>query len=242
MLLATAAAEHFDALILGSGEAGKYLSWSLGVEGQRVALIERLYIGGSCPNIACLPSKNMVHLAKVAWYAQRLESFGPAPARARHRHVRGARAMVKGLVEVHEKRFADSHVELIRGQGIFTGPRILLVESEDGSTRLLSASLVIVSTGSRTATPNLPGLRASQPLTHVEELDLDGLPEHLVVLGGGYVGLEFAQAMVRFGSRVTLIDRHERFCRERTRMSLPPFSSTLLERVSSSVLGRRWNP
>ncbi len=208
------AAEHFDALILGSGEAGKYLSWSLGAEGKKVALIERQYIGGSCPNIACLPSKNMVHSAKVAWYAQRLESFGlhkPEPGidmsvvRARKR------AMVEGLVEVHEKRFAASHVELIRGKGIFTGPRTLLVEAGDVSTRLLSASLIIVSTGSRAAIPDLPGLRASHPLTHVEELELDRLPEHLVILGGGYVGLEFAQAMVRFGSRVTLIDRHERF-------------------------------
>ena len=154
-----------------------------------------------------------MHSAKVAWYAQRLDAFGlhrPEPgidmAVVRERK----RAMVRDLVEVHEKRFAASHVELIRGQGTFTGPRTLLVELEEGGTRLLSAGLVIVSTGSRAAIPDLPGLRASRPLTHVEELELDRLPEHLVILGGGYVGLEFAQAMVRFGSRVTLIDQHER--------------------------------
>ena len=206
-------AETFDVLILGSGEAGKYLSWSLGSQGKRVALIERRYIGGSCPNIACLPSKNIVHSAKVAWYAQKLDAFGfhrPEPgidmAVVRERK----RAMVRDLMEVHEKRFAASRVELIRGQGRFTGPRTLLVELEEGGTRLLSAGLIIVSTGSRAAIPDLPGLRASRPLTHVEELELDRLPEHLVVLGAGYVGLEFAQAMVRFGSRVTIIDQQER--------------------------------
>src|ERR1700709_601614 len=117
--------EKFDVLVLGSGKAGKYLSWSLGAEGKRVALIERRYVGGSCPNIACLPSKNIVHSAKVAWYAQRLEEFGmsrPAPgidmAVVRERK----RAMVRDLVDVHEKRFAANHVVFIPGQGVFTGP------------------------------------------------------------------------------------------------------------------------
>ncbi len=213
MSIPESTAEIFDALVLGSGEAGKYLSWSLGAEGKRVALIERRYIGGSCPNIACLPSKHIVHSAKVAWYAQRLDTFGlhrPEPGIDKTVVRERKRAMVRGLMEVHEKRFAASHVELIRGQGIFTGSRTLLVELEEGGTRLVSAGLVIVSTGSRAAIPDLPGLRASQPLTHVEELELDRLPEHLVILGGGYVGLEFAQAMVRFGSRVTIIDQHKR--------------------------------
>ena len=205
--------EAFDVLVLGSGEAGKYLSWSLGSDGRRVALVERRYIGGSCPNIACLPSKNIVHSAKVAWYAKRFEEFGlhkPKPgidmAVVRERK----RAMVNGLLELHEKRFASNHVEVIRGHGSFTEPRTLLVETAEGSVRLLSADLVIVSTGSRAAVPDVPGLRASQPMTHVEALELDAVPEHLVVLGAGYVGLEFAQAMARFGSRVTVIDRGER--------------------------------
>jgi pyruvate/2-oxoglutarate dehydrogenase complex dihydrolipoamide dehydrogenase (E3) component len=206
-------AEVFDALVLGSGEAGKYLSWSLGAEGKRVALIERRYVGGSCPNIACLPSKNIVHSAKVAWYAQRLDEFGmnkPAPgidmAVVRERK----RAMVRGLVDVHEKRFAANHVMFVNGEGRFVGPRTLSVALPEGGTRLLMADIVIVSTGSRAVIPDIPGLRASQPMTHVEELELDTLPGHLLVLGGGYVGLEFAQAMARFGSRVTVINRGER--------------------------------
>ena len=206
-------AEVFDVLVLGSGEAGKYLSWSLGAQGKRVALIERRYVGGSCPNIACLPSKNIVHSAKVAWYAQRLDEFGmnkPTPgidmAVVRERK----RAMVRGLVDVHEKRFAANHVVFVNGEGRFVGPRTLSVALPEGGTRLLKADVVIVSTGSRAVIPDIPGLRASQPMTHVEELELDTLPGHLLVLGGGYVGLEFAQAMARFGSRVTVINRGER--------------------------------
>ena len=206
-------AEVFDALVLGSGEAGKYLSWSLGAEGKRVALIERRYVGGSCPNIACLPSKNILHSAKVAWYAQRLDEFGmnkPAPgidmAVVRERK----RAMVRGLVDVHEKRFAANHVVFVNGEGRFVAPRTLSVALSEGGTRLLTADIVIVSTGSRAVIPDIHGLRASQPMTHVEELELDTLPGHLLVLGGGYVGLEFAQAMARFGSRVTVINRGER--------------------------------
>ena len=210
---AQSAAEKFDVLILGSGEAGKYLSWSLGSEGKRVALVERRYVGGSCPNIACLPSKNIVHSAKVAWYAQRLEEFGlnrPEPGIDMTVVRERKRAMVRGFVDAHEKRFAASHVAFIPGQGVFTGPRTVLVELQEGGTRLLSADLVIVSTGSRATVPDIPGLRAAQPMTHVEELELDILPKHLLVLGAGYVGLEFAQAMARFGSRVTVIDRSER--------------------------------
>lgn len=205
--------ETFDVLVLGSGEAGKYLSWSLGSEGKRVAIVERKYVGGSCPNIACLPSKNFVHSAKVAWYAQRLESFGmhkPAPGIDMTVVRERKRTMVRGLVDVHEKRFAASHVEFINGEGEFVGPRTLSVKLQGGGNRLLTAEVVIVSTGSRAAIPDVDGLRAAQPMTHVEELELDTVPQHLLVLGGGYVGLEFAQAMVRFGSRVTVIDRSER--------------------------------
>src|SRR6202012_3653424 len=205
--------ENFDALVLGSGEAGKYLSWSLGAEGKRVALVEQRYVGGSCPNIACLPSKNVVHSAKVAWYSRRLKEFGlnePAPGIDMTVVRDRKRAMVNTLIGIHEKRFASNHVEFIRGQGAFTGPRSLSVELEHGGTRSLAAETVIVSTGSRATIPELAGLREAQPMTHVEELELDTLPEHLVILGGGYVGLEFAQAMARFGSAVTVIDRNER--------------------------------
>lgn len=207
------AVEQFDVLVIGSGEAGKYLGWTLAAEGRRVALVERRYIGGSCPNIACLPSKNIVHSAKVAWYAGRLPEYGlnaPAPGLDMTVVRERKRAMVRDLVAVHEKRFAASHVEFIFGQGVFTGPRTVSVALQHGGTRLVAADIVIVSTGSRAIIPDIPGLRAAQPLTHVEALELDTVPGHLLVLGAGYVGLEFAQAMARFGSQVTMIDRGER--------------------------------
>ena len=213
MSSAGSSAEKFDALVLGSGEAGKYLSWSLGAEGKRVVLVERRYVGGSCPNIACLPSKNVVHSAKVAWYARRLKEFGlnaPAPGIDMTVVRDRKRAMVNGSVRLHNERFAANHVEFIHGRGVFTGPRTLSVELEQGGFRSLTADTMIVSTGSRAIIPDIAGLREAQPMTHVEELELDTLPGHLLILGGGYVGLEFAQAMVRFGSSVTVIDRSER--------------------------------
>ncbi|WP_263357675.1 dihydrolipoyl dehydrogenase family protein [Acidicapsa ligni] len=205
--------EHFEVLILGSGEAGKYLSWTLGSEGKRVALVERRYIGGSCPNIACLPSKNIIHSAKVAWYARRLNEFGmklPEPGVDMGVVRERKRAMVRALIDVHNKRFASNHVEFICGEGVFVGPRAISVALQQGGSRVLTADTVIVSTGSRATVSDTPGLRASEPMTHVEELELDTLPEHLIVLGAGYIGLEFAQAMARFGSKVTVIDRNSR--------------------------------
>jgi pyruvate/2-oxoglutarate dehydrogenase complex dihydrolipoamide dehydrogenase (E3) component len=179
------ALEQFDVLILGSGEAGKYLSWTLGAEGKHVALVERRYVGGSCPNIACLPSKNIVHSAKVAWYAQRLTEFGmnrPAPGIDMTVIRERKRAMVSGLMDVHNKRFAANHVEFVCGSGVFVGPRTVSVDLQQGGMRLLAADIVIVSTGSRATIPDIEGLRAAQPMTHVEELELDTLPEHLLVL------------------------------------------------------------
>ena len=205
--------ERFDMLVLGSGEAGKYLAWTIGNQGNRVALVERRYVGGSCPNIACLPSKNFVHSAKVAWYAQRLPEFGLKLAASGVNMaavIERKRKMVAGLVDLNRSRFAASHAEFIHGEGSFVAPRTISVESTSGNKRVLTADIVIVSTGSQAIIPAIPGLRESTPMTHVEELELDVLPEHLVVLGGGYVGLEFAQAMRRFGSAVTVVDRSKR--------------------------------
>lgn len=207
------AIEPFDMLVLGSGEAGKYLAWTIGSQGKHVALVERRYVGGSCPNIACLPSKNLVHSAKVAWYAQRLSEFGLKPAASGVNMaavIERKRKMVADLVDLNRSRFAASHTEFIDGEGSFVAPRTISVESIDGNKRNLTAEVVIVSTGSQAIIPAIPGLLESAPMTHVEELELEVLPEHLVVLGGGYVGLEFAQAMRRFGSAVTVVDQSKR--------------------------------
>ena len=203
--------EAYDTLVLGSGEAGKYLAWHLASTGQRVAVIERRYVGGSCPNVACLPSKNVIQSAKVAFYFRRSEEFGIskegwkidlAGVRARKRR------MVDGLMQLQLGRYKSSGAELTMGQGRFVGPKTLEVALADGGARALCGERIIISTGTRATVEDVPGLRESRPLTHVEALELDRVPAHLLILGGGYVGLEFAQAMRRFGSRVTLIERN----------------------------------
>ncbi len=206
---------HFDVLVLGSGEAGKYIAWSQAYAGKSAAVVERRYIGGSCPNIACLPSKNFVHSAKVAHYASQAAAFGlpasPQPLRAAMTVVRARkRTMVEGLVAMHQDRFASTGAQLILGEGRFTAPKTLQVHTPDETTLTLTADTIIVSTGSRAAIEPLPGMIAATPLTHVSLLELDTLPAHLLILGGGYIGLEFAQAMRRLGSAVTLVERNPR--------------------------------
>jgi pyruvate/2-oxoglutarate dehydrogenase complex dihydrolipoamide dehydrogenase (E3) component len=204
---------EYDVLVLGSGEGGKYLAWTLAKQGKRVALIERKYIGGSCPNIACLPSKNIIHSAKVASYFFRSEEFGISKdnCRINMAAVRDRkRKMVDGLIKMHLDNFKASGAELIIGSGRFVGPKTIEVALSDGGTRVMRGKKLIISTGSRAALEQIPGLSESSPLTHIEALELDHIPEHLLVLGGGYVGLELAQAMRRFGSRVTVIERNDR--------------------------------
>ena len=207
------APEQYDLVILGSGAGSKLAAWTFAGKGQHVAVIERKYVGGSCPNIACLPSKNIIHTAQVASYVRRSGEFGIARdgfrvdmSRVRDRK----RQMVSGLVEMHLDEYRRSGAELIMGTGRFIGPRTIDATLPDGTTRQLRGTNVIIGTGTHAALDSTPGLAEAQPLTHVEALELNHVPEHLLVIGGGYVGLELAQAMARFGSRVSVIDRHGR--------------------------------
>ncbi|HEY8328598.1 MAG TPA: mercuric reductase [Rhodanobacter sp.] len=201
---------RYDILVLGSGEAGKYLAWTMAKAGRRVAVIERRWIGGSCPNIACLPSKNIIYSAHVAALFRRGAEFGitPGTIRVDMNTVRGRkRQMVDDLVAIHRKNYAVSGAELIMGEGRFIAPKTIEVRAQDGSTRVLTGDRVYLNVGTRAAIPDVPGLVQAAPLTHVEALELGYLPEHLIVLGGGYVGLELAQPMRRFGSRVTVVEQ-----------------------------------
>ena len=209
----TAQPEEYDLVILGSGAGAKLLAWTFAQRGQRVAAIERKYIGGACPNIACLPSKNIIHTAQVAHYVRNSEEFGIATkgfsvempvVRERKRR------MVGGLVDTHLDLYRRSGTELIMASGRFVGPRLIEASLADGTKRLLRGTNVIIGTGTHASLDDTPGLRDARPLSHVEALELEVVPEHLIVLGGGYVGLEFAQAMRRFGSRVTVVDRNDR--------------------------------
>jgi len=204
--------EEYDLVILGSGQSGKYLARTLASQGKHVAVIEREYIGGSCNAVACLPSKNVIHSAKVVSYFRRSAEFGIAtgPWKVEMSGVRDRkRKMVDDLNGINRQRYSASGAELVMGQGRFVGPKTIEVRLADGGTRILRGQTVAINTGTRAKIDATPGLLESRPLTHVEALELDQLPDHLVVLGGGYVGLEFAQALRRLGSRVTIVERND---------------------------------
>ena len=207
-----AAIETYDAVVLGSGEAGKSMAWHLGGSGKRVAVIEQRYIGGSCPNIACLPSKSFIHSASIAHTLAASEALGTRIARnVSMREIQARkRIMVEGLVQSHLNRFAASGCELVMGRGCFIAERTIEVALDDGGARTLRGDQVFVDVGAFASLPALPGLADAAALTHVELLELDTVPEHLLVLGGSYVGLELAQSLRRLGSRVTVCERDER--------------------------------
>jgi pyruvate/2-oxoglutarate dehydrogenase complex dihydrolipoamide dehydrogenase (E3) component len=202
--------ERIDALILGSGFGGKLLAWHLARSGRRTAVVERRWIGGSCPNIACLPSKNEIWSAKVADSAHRASEFGTIitgsvrtdMAKVRQRK----RDMVDREIALHLRNYQESGAELIMGNARLAAPKTVEVDLNASGTRRLAADQIFLNLGTHAAIPRVAGLEAARPLTHIEALEIDYVPAHLIVLGGGYVGLELAQAYRRFGSRVTVIE------------------------------------
>ena len=202
--------DQFEVLILGSGAGGKLLAWDIARSGRRTAVVERRWIGGSCPNIACMPTKNEIWSAKVAHLAHHGAQFGTVTgeitidmAAVRQRK----RDMVNREVDAHLQNYKATGVELIVGSGRFVAPKTLEVRLNDGSMRVLTGARVFLNLGTHAAIPNIPGLEVARPLTHIDALELDYAPSHLIVLGGGYVGLELAQAYRRFGSQVTVIEK-----------------------------------
>ncbi|PYO06013.1 MAG: mercuric reductase [Candidatus Rokuibacteriota bacterium] len=201
--------ERFEILVLGSGAGGKLLAWHMAQSGRRTAVVERRWIGGSCPNVNCMPSKNEIHSAKVASLVRHSAEYGArtGPVEIDMGTVRELkRHMVDRQIAAHLHNYETSGTELIMGSGRFVAPRTLEVQLNDGGTRLLVGDRVFINVGTHAAIPGVPGLEAARPLTNIEALELDYLPSHLIVLGGGYVGLELAQAYRRFGSRVTVIE------------------------------------
>jgi pyruvate/2-oxoglutarate dehydrogenase complex dihydrolipoamide dehydrogenase (E3) component len=201
--------EHFEMLVLGSGEGGKYLAWHMAQSGHRSAVVERKWIGGSCPNTNCLPSKNEIWSAKVADLVHHADRFGMVTGSSgsdMKRVLARKRDMVEGLIAMHLEKFKASGADLIMGAGRFIAPKTIEVNLNDGGTRVLTGDRVVLNLGTHATIPDIPGLLAAGPLTNIEALELDRLPDHLIVLGGGYVGLELAQAYRRFGSRVTIVE------------------------------------
>lgn len=230
-----AQAEHFDSLVLGSGSGGNLLAWHLAQSGQRVAVVERRYIGGSCVNIACMPSKNEIWSARIAYLTRHSAQFGTisGPVTTDMVKVRQRkRDMVDREIAAHLAPFKSSGAELVLGNGRFTGPKELEVELNDGGVRRLNSDRIFIDVGSHAAIPDIPGLAKAQPLTLIEALDLDYARSHLVVLGAGYVGLELAQTYRRFGSRVTVIEASQQILNRED----PDISEAMLHILSEEGL------
>jgi pyruvate/2-oxoglutarate dehydrogenase complex dihydrolipoamide dehydrogenase (E3) component len=224
--------ENYEILVIGSGEAGKWMAWTMAQEGHRTAVVERKYIGGSCPNIACLPSKNVIRSAKANWFARHGAEYGiqTGPVSTDMRGVFSRkRTMVQGEVQFHLDRFKATGAELIKGEARFVAPRTVEVSLPDGGKRMIRGDRVFLDLGSRSMIPDIPGLAAAKPMSHVEALDLQRLPEHVIVLGGGYVGLELAQALRRFGAAVTLIERSRQIAAAED----PDIAQGILEELAS---------
>jgi pyruvate/2-oxoglutarate dehydrogenase complex dihydrolipoamide dehydrogenase (E3) component len=201
--------EHFDVVVFGSGQGGQLIAWHLARAGRRAALVERRLIAGSCPMIACMPSKNEVWGARVAHLARHGAQFGVVTSSVTTDMatvLRRKRDMVSHEVDLHLQNFRATGTELIMGNGHLVAPKTLEVRLSDGGTRVLAGDQIFLNLGTYPAIPAISDLEAARPLTHIEALELDYAPAHLIVLGGGYVGLEMAQAYRRFGSRVTVIE------------------------------------
>ena len=201
--------EHFDVLVLGSGQGGKSLAWGLARSGRKVAVVERRWVGGSCPAVACMPSKNELWSARVAHIVRHAAEFGALTGDVRTdmgKVLARKQAMVKREIALHLEMYKASGAELVMGAGRFVGPKTIEVALNDGGARVLSGNEIVLNVGTHAAFPDVPGVAAAKPLTHIEALELDYAPAHLVVLGGGYVGVETAQTFRRFGSRVTVVE------------------------------------
>lgn len=201
--------QDFDAIVVGSGQAGTPLSRTLAEAGLKTVLIERKHVGGSCVNEGCTPTKTMVASGRVAYLARRAADYGVQTGaitidlgRVRQRKRDIVNSFRKGSQSRLEK---TANLELLFGQASFTGPRSLEVRLRDGGERMLSAARIFIDTGTRPSRPPLEGLDAVHFLDNVSIMELDQVPEHLVILGGGYIGLEFAQMFRRFGSRVSVV-------------------------------------
>jgi pyruvate/2-oxoglutarate dehydrogenase complex dihydrolipoamide dehydrogenase (E3) component len=206
--------EKFDTIIIGTGQSGKPLALALGRAGRKTAVVEARHVGGTCINVGCTPTKTMVAAARVAYLARRGADFG-VHASAPRVDLAEVRARKQRVVEQFRRggqRGLESvpAIDLVFGEGSFVDARTVRVRLNAGGERLLAADRIVINTGGRPAVPNIPGLADVNWLDSSSVMELQILPAHLVVLGGGYIGLEFSQMYRRFGARVTVITRDDR--------------------------------
>jgi pyruvate/2-oxoglutarate dehydrogenase complex dihydrolipoamide dehydrogenase (E3) component len=205
------AAVHYDAVVIGSGQGGTPLARALAEAGRKTALVEREHVGGTCINEGCTPTKTMVASAKTAYVDRRSADYGvhDGPVTVAMPEVRRRKqSIVDSFRESNENRIeATDGLDLIDGEARFTGPRTLAVRTNDGEELEMEVDNIFINVGARPANPPIDGLDSVPALNSTSIMELDELPEHLLVLGGSYVGLEFAQMFRRFGSEVTIVQR-----------------------------------
>ena len=198
--------ERFDAIVIGAGQAGPALCARLDKEGLKTALVERKLLGGTCVNNGCIPTKALVASAHAIHLAGRGNEYGFAIAQPKI-DMRAVKARKDGVVKHSSDGLARwiagmKNVSLIEGKARFTAPRVIAVEG-----RVLEAEKIFLNVGGRAMVPDIPGVKEVPFLTNSSMMKVDRLPEHLVIIGGSYIGLEFAQMYRRFGSKVTVVER-----------------------------------
>ena len=202
---------HYDAIVIGAGQSGGPLSTALAEAGRKTAIIERIHVGGTCINEGCTPTKTMVASARVAYLTRRAADYGvqTGPISVDMKVVRlRKRDIVDSWRNSSESQIKKTEgVDLLMGEAHFTGPKEIEVRLQNGETQQLSADTIFINVGDRPAKPAIDGLEKVSYLDSTSIMELDSVPEHLLILGGGYVGLEFGQMFRRFGSAVTIIQR-----------------------------------
>ena len=206
-----ATVKEYDGIVIGSGQGGNPLALALAAAGWKMALVERQYIGGTCINYGCTPTKTMVASGRVAYLARRAKDYGVSVGKVEMDMVKvreRKRAIVQNFRQGSERRVRETPgLDLLHGEAAFVDPKTLEVRLNDGQVVRIGGKRTFINTGGRPAIPSIPGLNEVSWLDSTSIMELDRVPEHLLVLGGGYIGLEFGQMFRRFGSAVTVVQR-----------------------------------
>src|SRR2546426_12056019 len=201
----------YDAIVIGTGQSGKPLAIALARAGWKIAVIEREHVGGTCINVGCTPTKTLVASARVAYLARRARDYGVDAGAVKvdiKRVYERKRAMVERFRGNGQKTLETTpNLELVFGEARLKDAKHVVVELKAGRTREIEGRRIVINTGGRPAVPPIPGLERVPFLDSTSIMELTEVPRHLIVLGGGYIGLEVCQMVRRFGARVTVVDR-----------------------------------